>query len=247
MRATRAVIQVSREVGIVTKTNASQTWNGAPSGGLQRVSSGEQVADYIRRLIFENRVHAGDRLQQDDIAAELRVSRIPVREAIIALGREGWLRIEPNRGAFVNGLDENSTRDHYEMLGLFYGMNARRAVERGTEQQIAQLAAAARALNNATDPDEFLQRNGEFLHMLVHLTESHRLISIGRVLSTSIVPGNFFAEVPGAMRSQKRGIKTVMAAIKAGDGQRAESEFAALLRGHADQVVDLLASRGLIN
>jgi hypothetical protein len=49
------------------------------------------------------------------------------------------------------------------------------------------------------------------------------------------------------MRSQKRGIKTVMAAIKAGDGQRAEAEFAALLRGHADQVVDLLASRGLIN
>lgn len=231
---------------IATKSGASRTWNGEPSPGLHRVSSAEQVADHIRRLIFDNRVHAGDRLQQDEIAAELQVSRVPVREAIIALGREGWVTIELNRGAFVTGLDENLTRDHYEILGLFYGLSARRAAERGTEEQIARLAAAAQALNDATDPDEFLRKNNDFLNTMLHLVESRRMISIGRVLSTYIVPGNFFAEVPGVLETQRRRINTVMSAIKAGDGPRAEAEFADMLRGHAEQVVALLVSRGLI-
>jgi DNA-binding GntR family transcriptional regulator len=237
----------TEEVVIATKSDVPRTWDGEPSRGLVRASSGEQVADHIRRLIFENRVHAGDRLQQDEIAAELGVSRIPVREAIIALGREGWVTIELNRGAFVNGLDENSVRDHYEILGLFYGLNARRAAERGTEEQIATLAAAARALNSATEPAEFQRRNSEFLRVLLHMTQSRRMLTIGRVLTASIVPGNFFAEVPGAMRIQKRGVKAVVAAIRAGNGERAETEFAALLRGQADHVVALLVSRGLIS
>jgi len=244
MEALRAAVE---EVVIVTKSGVPQTWNGKPSRGLERTSNGAQVADYIRRLIFENRVQAGDRLQQDEIAAELGVSRIPVREAIIALDREGWVTIELNRGAFVNGLDENFIRDHYEILGLFYGLNARRAAERGTEEQIAKLAAAARALNSASEAAEFSRRNSEFLSVLLHTTESRRMLSMGRVLTASIVPGNFFAEVPGAIRSQKRGVKAVVSAIRAGDGGRAEAEFAALLRGQADHVVALLVSRGLVS
>jgi DNA-binding GntR family transcriptional regulator len=236
----------AEEVVIATKSDVSQSWNGEPARGLARPSSGEQVADHIRRLIFENRVHAGDRLQQDDIAAELGVSRIPVREAIIALGREGWVTIEPNRGAFVNGLDENSTRDHYEILGLFYGLNARRAAERGTEERIAKLAAAARALNTATDPEEFQRKNNDFLYLLVHMTESRRMISIGRVLSANLVPGNFFAEVPGVMRLQKRGLRAVLKALKTGDGATAEAEFVTMLREEADEVVNLMAARGLL-
>lgn len=53
-----------------------------------------------------------------------------MREAVIALDREGWVMIHPHRGAFVVGLDENSTRDHYELLGRVYGCGARRTAER---------------------------------------------------------------------------------------------------------------------
>jgi len=184
---------------------------------------------------------------QDEIAAELRVSRIPVREAIIALDREGWVTIEPHRGAFVNGMDENSTRDHYEILGQFYGLNARRAAERGTEEDIARLIAAQKALNSSTDPGDFDWKNADFLYILLHMTNSRRIIAIARVLTASIVQGNFFTEVPGAMRNHKRGIKAVATFIKARDGERAEAEFVALMRSQADSVVALLSMRGLIH
>ena len=69
----------------------------------------------------------GTRVPQDDIARVLGVSRIPVREALIALEREGWVTIEMHRGAFVNALDEQAARDTYELFGLVYGFAVRRA------------------------------------------------------------------------------------------------------------------------
>src|SRR4029453_605947 len=124
---------------------------GAPAVPRRRVvdrrSSGDQVASYIRGLIFDGKLRQGAHIRQDDIAEELGVSRIPVREAIIALDCEGWVTIEPHRGAFVHGFDESVVRDHYDILGLLYGLVARRATERGSDEQIEQLDEAQRSLS----------------------------------------------------------------------------------------------------
>ena len=217
-----------------------------PPAGLSRPTSSQQVAEYIRRQIFENKLRVGDRIRQDEIAADLRVSRVPVREAVIALDREGWVVIEPHRGAFVVGLDENSTRDHYEMMGRAYGFGARRAAERGAPERINELANLHRRLQDADDPYEFSQLNMEFLHRLFSLAASRRISATVRLMAVSIVPGNFFAEVPGAIRTHKKGLRAVMRALKAGDGATAEQEFIELLRQDAEKVVALLISRGVI-
>ncbi len=87
-----------------------------------RLTSGEQAALYIRRLVFDGDLKPGDRVPQDSVAAALGMSRIPVREALIALEREGWVTIETHRGAFVNGFDRQAVRDHYALLFvLIYG------------------------------------------------------------------------------------------------------------------------------
>jgi DNA-binding GntR family transcriptional regulator len=217
-----------------------------PSGGLFRPTSTQQVADHIRRLIFEGKLRVGDRVPQDDIAAKLRVSRVPVREAVIALDREGWVMIEPHRGAFVVGLDENSTRDHYELLGRVYGFAALRVAERAPAEGIAALAKVHRELQATTDPHEFSQLNMAFLRRLVILAGSRRVSATVRLMAVSIVPGDFFAEVPEAMRIHKRRLKAIMRALKAGDGETAEREFVTMLRQEADRVVTLLAARGAI-
>lgn len=188
----------------------------------------------------------GERVPQDDIAAELGVSRVPVREAVIALDREGWVMIQPHRGAFVVGLDENSTRDHYELLGRVYGYGARRTAERATPEQIASLAALHRQLQAATDPHEFTRLNLQFLRLLIGLAASRRVSSTVRLMAVSIVPGDFFAEVPEAIRVHKRHLRAVMKALKAADGEAAEAEIILTLRQEAGLVVDLLTQRGII-
>lgn len=214
--------------------------------GLARPTSAHQVAQYIRQLIFDNELRTGDRVPQDEIAAELRVSRVPVREAVIALDREGWVTSEPHRGAFVNGLDEYSTRDHYVVLGLLYGYAARSATERGSDEDIASLEDLHRALQAATDADEFFDINSAFLRQILAMAHSRRMSAMARVFTTGIVPGNFFAEVPGVMAVQKRGLRVVMKAIRVRDGMKAQQELADMLAKQADHVVQLLKSRGLL-
>ena len=92
-----------------------------------RTPSGQYIASYIRRLIFEGELRAGMRVPQDAIASDLGVSRIPVREALIVLEREGWVTNEMHRGAFISALDEQAVHDHYELFGLIYGFAAKRA------------------------------------------------------------------------------------------------------------------------
>jgi DNA-binding GntR family transcriptional regulator len=215
-------------------------------GGLVRPTSAQQVAGHIRAMIFDQRLKAGERVPQDDIAADLRVSRVPVREAVIALDREGWVTNEPHRGAFVNGLDENSVRDHYELLGMLYGLAARRVAERGGPAQVAVLAELHKAVQAAKEPAEFIDRNAALLRRMVSMARSRRIKAMLRVMATNLVPGNFFAEVPSAMRLQKRGLRAVLKALRAGDGAAAEGEFVTMLRQEADEVVTLMAERGLL-
>src|ERR671936_242795 len=89
------------------------------------------AAEYIRRLIFDGTLRSGHRIPQNEIAELLGISRVPVREALVALEREGWVVMEHNRGAHVAPLSARSIRDHYEMLGIVYAAAARRAIERG--------------------------------------------------------------------------------------------------------------------
>lgn len=154
--------------------------------------------------------------------------------------------IQPHRGAFVVGLDENSTRDHYELLGRVYGYGARRTAERATSEQIAALAALHRKLQAATDAHEFSQLNVEFLRGVVRMAASRRVSSTVRLMAVDIVPGDFFVGVPGAIRVQKRHLRVVMKALKARDGETAERALIAMLGEEAGLVIALLAERGVI-
>jgi DNA-binding GntR family transcriptional regulator len=225
---------------------AAPTLAGGPTGRrlVDRRSSGDQVAAYIRSLIFDGKLRQGDHVRQDEIAEELGVSRIPVREAIIALDREGWVAIEPHRGAFVHGLDENSVRDHYALLGLLYGLAARRATERGSDEAVAGLPDSVRALQEANDPNDVFHANEDFLRRIFGMANSPRLSSFSRLM-TGVIPGNFFELVPGTIDAQKRGIALMARAIKARDGERAARESSSLLNRQGERVIVLLKARNI--
>src|ERR1700761_6216364 len=107
-----------------------------PDEAVFQRSSGEHAAIYIRRLIFDGVLRQGDRVPQDAIAEVLGLSRVPVREALLSLEREGWGTIKPHRGAFISTLDESVVRDHYELYGHVYGFAAARAAKRHSKDEL---------------------------------------------------------------------------------------------------------------
>jgi DNA-binding GntR family transcriptional regulator len=217
----------------------------AKGPGLVRMSSGDQAALYIRRLMFDGDLRPGTRVPQDEIAQALGVSRIPVREALIALEREGWVTIELHRGAFINALDERSVRDHYELYGLVYGFAAKRALRRSKDGALVdRLAQIVRDLPSATQPEEFTRLAFAFHRTVVNGARSHHINVVIRAMS-GLVPGDFFSLVPDAIAIERRGLPVLARAIAAGDEERVAAEYLRMMQRVGETVVELFERRGL--
>ncbi|GAA1265128.1 GntR family transcriptional regulator [Sphaerisporangium rubeum] len=95
----------------------------------------DEVTDDVRRAIVSGELKAGERLREDELATRKKVSRGPVREALLRLEQEGLVVIERHRGARVLTL---SREDHEHIY------STRRAIEQ---------VAIEYACRNATDDD----------------------------------------------------------------------------------------------
>jgi DNA-binding GntR family transcriptional regulator len=212
---------------------------------LHRESSADQVAAQVRKSITAGQLRKGDRLRQDDIADELGVSRIPVREAIIALDREGWVKLEANRGAFVTGLEADDIRDHYELRGLVLGLAAKRVAEIAKDDGLVELANRYSAMRRAMDIQAFSSANDRFLGKLLGLTDSPRLRA-AMLVTPSILPEGFYEIVPAGREIQTKGIGQLMRLLKARRADEADQQMRATLRRHGDAVVEAFAGSGVL-
>lgn len=216
-----------------------------PGDVVVRRSSGEQAAMYIRRLIFDGVLREGDRVPQDAIAEQLGLSRVPVREALLSLEREGWVTIKPHRGAFIGALDESVVRDHYELYGHVYSFAARRAAQRRSPELLEKLADLQSQIAVLNDAQAAWRLNRDFHHTIVEMARSPRLQSVLRAMA-GIVPGNFFALVPGSIDVEKRGTAAILLAIQDGDADKVAEEYVAMMSQQGDLVVELFRSRGIL-
>jgi DNA-binding GntR family transcriptional regulator len=212
---------------------------------MTRALSGEVVARYVRGLIFDGTLRPGERLQQDQIASALGVSRIPVREAIMALDSEGWVTLNPRRGAYVLGLDRRYVLDHYRLLAELFGMAARRATERLSGADAAALAEAADRLPAAATVEAFSAASDEFVALMLSVADSPRLTSVLR-LFPGIVPGDFFAQVGGARDVQEHGVRAVTDEILTGSALSAGAAMKETVLRQGELVSTLLEERGVL-
>lgn len=216
-----------------------------PDGSVVRQASGEQAAAYIRRLIFDGELLPGTRLPQDQIAKALGVSRIPVREAVVALEREGWVTTRLHKGAFINSFDEDTIRDHYELYALLYGLALKRTIARHDPEVLDRMATLARKVAATSDPAEVQDGAVAFNLTVIGAAHSPRIVVVLRAMS-ALVPGPFFEQVPAAIPHAQRGFAAIVRHAKKGDAERAAEEYSRMLGRQAEAVVELFRRRNLV-
>lgn len=212
---------------------------------IARPTIGQQVADVIRRQIWDGQLRSGDRLNQEELASSLGVSRIPVREALMGLEREGVVRMAPHRGAFVEAIDERTVADHFELYALVDGFALRKACRRASPKELAALAARFRRAGEQNDPDDLQTAMGDARALLHELGGSPRFRAVARGLS-GIVPGNFFASVDGSVAIARRGLPLVAEAVAIGDSAEAVDAYADMLTDQGRRVLADLQRRGVV-
>lgn len=92
------------------------------------------------------------------LAAETGISRTPVRETLLQLQREGFLRLEDNRGFFVAELTETEARELYPVL---YALENLALVSGGrpSRNQLAELESINGQLERTRDPEDAIALN----------------------------------------------------------------------------------------
>lgn len=98
-----------------------------------------QVTEALREAIFAGTLAPGDLLYEEAIAAQLAVSRTPVRDALKQLEMEGLARAAPNRGLIVADYSPEELEQLYMMREVLEGLASRLAASLRSETELAVL------------------------------------------------------------------------------------------------------------
>jgi DNA-binding GntR family transcriptional regulator len=149
---------------------------GAPLGHQQL---SQLVTSRLREMILSGQVEPGHRLVEGRIAEELNVSRVPVREALRALGAEGLVEIRPRLGAVVASLEPAAAREMVQIRATLEGLNARLAAEHRTPElmaRIEQVLEQGRAQIESGQGDGLQELNARF-HDLLYAAGANSMLA----------------------------------------------------------------------
>lgn len=94
---------------------------------MQRESLAEKIAGHIGEMIIRGKLKAGERIQEQRIAASLNVSRGSLREAFLLLERRYLIDLPPRRGAVVSSITSKKVNEIYEIYELLLARLIRKA------------------------------------------------------------------------------------------------------------------------
>jgi phosphonate utilization transcriptional regulator len=145
---------------------------------LQQTSLTSLVQREIERRIVGGELAPGSKLNEADLAGELRVSRGPVREAFRALEQAGLVRTEKNRGVFVRQVSLEEATEIYEVRAALEAQIGRLAAARAKAPQIERLRTIVKRMRAAgRDPEAYFPLNIEFHEALVETAANQALAS----------------------------------------------------------------------
>ena len=108
----------------------------------------------IKRRIIDGTIPAGYPLLETELAAQLDISRTPVREALARLKHDGLAVSLGRKGIFASSLSASDMEEIYEMLEGLESMAVKLAAQRATEEDIRRLEEAVAAQKEALARDD---------------------------------------------------------------------------------------------
>ncbi len=157
----------------------------ANRSAVDRKTVAEAVADTLRMRILSGDLGEGAQLRQEVLAAELGVSRIPLREAFRLLEGEGLITIAPHRGAVVAVRSPEEIGELFDLRVLLEPDILRHAIPKLTERDLREAADILSGYNKALaarDVEAWGRLNTQFHLALYRPAERPRSLALVRSL-----------------------------------------------------------------
>ena len=168
----------------------------------QRGQLSQEVASYARELIISGRARKGDFLRIDSIAKALQISSTPVREGLLLLQTEGFVRLSPRRGFMVLGFSRRDVRDIFWAQATLAGELAARAAQRITQEELKQLDALIEAHRQAVEAGDEPRytRLAHRFHRAINLAARSMRLAMMLGTMTKQLPNRFYGMMEGQIK-----------------------------------------------
>lgn len=208
-----------------------------------RVNLSTEVANLVRDMIVDGRLPAGSKINELRLAAEIGVSRTPLREALPRLAAEGAIEDLPRRGFFVRPLTAEEVRGIYPIRAIL-DPAALRLTGLPSKDTLARLRQIKRELGASTDPVEIVMLDDRFHLELIAKCPNPVLVDLIRqfMLRTRRYELGLQRQkpgMPGAVAAKDR----MIALLQRGDLDGACKEVEGSMTRGQDPVLRWLAER----
>jgi DNA-binding GntR family transcriptional regulator len=190
----------------------------------------QQLAtERIRRAILDGTFRPNDRLNHAELAERLKISRIPIREALRVLEGEGLVKSYPYRATVVSTMSAEEIEEAYEIRILLETSAAQRALGRMDAANVRRIRAAYEQMLEPIDPDTWVSLNSKFHQELYSASNWTRLMSIVEMLRNLTAP---YVRLYVSDSSERDGANSEHGEIVAAVEARESVTLRAVLRKH---------------
>ena len=206
-----------------------------------KASVGQLAYEALRKAILAMDVYHSDadlRLDEKTLAADLGVSRTPVREALARLEHEGLVRIVPRRGVYIVRKSKAEIIEMITVWAALESMAARLVCERATDQEIGTLRTLFSKFEDGelrSHLNEYSVANLRFHQRIIELCQSPMILQLVQNLLVHVraIRGRTIGEDDRVERSIVDHMH-IIEALEARDRDLAER----LVRDHALNLAD---------
>jgi DNA-binding GntR family transcriptional regulator len=130
------------------------------------VKEKDLVVSHVVNLVLTGKLRSGDRVDRNEIAQELGLSRVPIQEAVVQLEHDGILSTQYHRGAYVERFDEAIVREHHELYGMLSGIASARAAVDGLPRNLDALGALIDVMRGSKESRGFQETAWQFRRVI---------------------------------------------------------------------------------
>ena len=186
----------------------------------------ERVYQDFRRKIITGAIPGGTRLVETTLAAKLKVSRTPVREALHKLALEGLLYSIPRAGYIVEEMSDHDIQDLFKTRTAIEEIVVKWAMEKITPQELELLEKNLQKTDEVIKSGQtqmMMNLDNEFHQIIYKAARSKTLYKISQTLSDHTYKFRLACiHIPDIARRAKEGHLAIYEAIRSKDPQKAQ-------------------------
>jgi DNA-binding GntR family transcriptional regulator len=136
------------------------------------------LSEKLKEAIVAGKIGPGERLEENSLAASLKVGPVALREALRALEAQGFVTIRPDNAVVVSKPTREEIEDYYTIAGALEGLAARLAVERAAPAEVSRLKELHLVLKEACqkrDLIRYFDANASFHRFIAEIARNERL------------------------------------------------------------------------